>query len=406
MNNINSVPHFARALQFVESGMKTALTAAAVIIAIAAALLGDGRHSSAYADDPSPTAAHISQSSDESSQSLRRYTLRMLRILSDGAANKWARYWQAKAHCDVAPTQPDYLSAGGNVSRFDFTLASLNERLCDGLDQRLDVNPVDYPPLAVNRTVGLFLNEPESMSGYILLTGRFNNYVHLIDHIGRIAHSWKFEKRIVHAKLLDNGNLLITIRQDDGKRTIAEVDPLGNVIWEYAHPDRLHHDFLKMPNGNVLILAQGFKTREEAIAAGANPDVVPLEGMEYDYLIEVRPTGSEGGEIVWEWSAWDYIAQDFDPTKPNYGAPSDHPELIDINFLVETPTISRLSDAWNWLHINTIDYNSELDQIALSPRQYSELWIIDRDGSAEEASTRSGGNTINGNTPPPPIQMY
>ena len=277
-------------------------------------------------------------------------------------------------------------------------LLTLNEApaTCDGLD----TNPHNYPSANETRTVGLLLNEPESICGYVLITGRFNNYVHLIDHLGRIVHSWQFDNLVHHAKLLDNGNLLVMTRQD-GRNDIAEVDSNGNVVWKYARPepDQLHHDFLKMPSGNVLMLARGIKTREEAIAAGANPAIVPDAGMEYDYLIEMRPAGSEGGDIVWEWSALDYIVQNFDPTKPNYGAPSEHPELIDINFL-ETPHTRPFSDAWDWLHINGIDYNPALDQIVLSPRQYSELWIIDRSVATEEAVARNSANPGSENTPP------
>ena len=377
--------------------MKTALTASVAAIVIAAALLGSGWHSQAYADDPATAASRASHSPDGASQALRRYTLQLLHIISrEAGANKWARYWQARAHCDIPPAPSDALNPGNDASPLDAALATLNEALCGGLDRRLSVNLGDYPTLNENRTVGLLVNEPESMHGYALIVGRFNNYIHLIDHLGRIVHSWQFEQWLPHAKLLDNGNLLVMIRQDDGRRSIAEVDPDGSIVWIYTHPERLHHDFLKMPSGNVLMLARGIKTREEAVAAGANPAVVPDEGMEYDYLIEMRPAGSEGGDIVWEWSAWDYLAQDFDPTKPNYGDPSEHPELIDINFLAEMPHISRQSDAWDWLHINGIDYNPELDQIALSPRQYSELWIIDRSASAEEAPTRKGGNAGKG----------
>ena len=107
-------------------------------------------------------------------------------------------------------------------------------------------------------------------------------------------------------------------------------------------------------------------------------------GLRYDYLIEVLPTGSEGGEIVWEWSTWDYLVQDFDSSKENYGDPSEHPELIDINF--------RRPQSWSsksWLHTNGIDYNPELDQIALSTRENSELWIIDHSASTEEAATQA-----------------
>ena len=376
--------------------LKSSLTAAVAAIAIVAALLGGIRHSQAYADDPSPTDTRASQSPANASQTLRRYTLQLLGSLSrEDAANKWTRYWQARARCDAPSIHIDNLSAVSNVSQLDLALVALNEALCGGLERRLAVNPRDYPPPDETRTVGLLVNEPESIGGYVLIPGRFNNYVHLIDHLGRTVHSWQFEHWLPHAKLLNNGNLLLELREDD-LTWIAEVDPDGNAVWKYTHPDGFHHDFLKMPNGNILLLAAAAKTRNEAITAGADPDLVPSEGMDYEYLIEVRPTGSEGGEIVWKWSTWDYLAQDFDPTKENYGKPSDHPELIDINFLKEAPQIYPNSDKWDWLHANGIDYNPDLDQIMLSPRHHNELWIIDHSVSTEEAPTRRGGNSGKG----------
>ena len=111
----------------------------------------------------------------------------------------------------------------------------------------------------------------------------------------------------------------------------------------------------------------------------------------------MRPAGESGGEVVWEWAVWDHLIQDFDPSKENYGVVAEHPELIDINFLQE----SRIKrgraqiEGWilrDWLHINAIDYNPELDQIMLSPRHFSELWIIDHSATMEEARGHSGGN--------------
>ena len=370
--------------------------AAVAAIAVAAALLGC-LHTQAYADSPTPAAARASQSTDDASQALRRYTLQLLHILSDADSNQWERYRQSMPHCAAAPAYLDAIGSGSDVGPLDSTLIALTEDLCADLDRGLNEA----------RTVGLLVNRPEAMSGYVLLTGVSNNDVHLIDHHGRIAHSWQFENRVSHAKLLDDGNLLIGFagapKGASGYNSVVEIDPDGNIVWKYTHsvPDKLHHDFLKMPNGNVLILAQGVKTEEEAIAAGANPDRLHIDidaGMEYDYLIEVRPTGSEGGEIVWKWSTWDYLVQDFDPNKPNYGVIADHPELIDINYY--TGRWSPEFGALDWQHTNAIDYNTELDQIVLSPRHFGELWMIDHSAATEDAVARSSGNIGNGNTPP------
>ena len=54
---------------------------------------------------------------------------------------------------------------------------------------------------------------------------------------------------------------------------------------------------------------------------------------------------------------------------------AEHPELIDLNFRLSEA--AGLEDPWDWIHSNGIDYNPELDQIMLSPRNFSEVWIID-----------------------------
>ena len=385
MSKSNAIAHIALICR--GGGVKTALTSAVAAIAIAAALIGGGLHSQAHADSPTPSDARASQSPADVSQALRRYTLQLLHILSDADSNKWELYRQAIAYCAAPPTNLAEIDAVSDVSLFDATLVALTWDLCADLDRRLDEA----------RTVGLLVNEPESMVGYVLIPGRTNNDVHLIDHLGRIAHSWHLENIVSHAKLLDNGNLLVDITHSRSNG-VAEVDPEGNIIWRYTYTPSdtyyFHHDFLKMPNGNILILAGNVKTRDEAIAAGANPSVIPSEGMTYDYVIEVRPAGSEGGEIVWEWSAWDYLAQDFDPTKENYHDPSERPELIDVNY-VTAPGLRNLN-ILDWLHTNSLDYNPALDQIMISPRQFSELWIIDHSVSTEEAPTGKGGNSGNG----------
>jgi hypothetical protein len=81
---------------------------------------------------------------------------------------------------------------------------------------------------------------------------------------------------------------------------------------------------------------------------------------------------------------WDHLIQERDSKKPNYGKVADHPERawVDCN--------GRVATAF-WNHMNSIDYNPQLDQIMLSVRGCSELWIIDHSTTAEQAKGRTGG---------------
>ena len=66
----------------------------------------------------------------------------------------------------------------------------------------------------------------------------------------------------------------------------------------------------------------------------------------------------------------DHIVQDFDATKDNFGNVSLRPEKLDINFL------NGGNGSANWLHINSIYFNSVLDQIVISSRSLGEIYII------------------------------
>jgi hypothetical protein len=131
-----------------------------------------------------------------------------------------------------------------------------------------------------------------------------------------------------------------------------------------------------------------------------------------DYLIEIKPTGSSGGKIVWQWNLWDHLVQDYDPKKSNYGGVSEHPGRIDIN-AIETPVpitgsrmrllqsvgyvggqkapSSALPPIPDWTHVNAVAYDPQLDQIMLTTRTMGEVWIIDHSTSTSQAATESGG---------------
>ena len=100
--------------------------------------------------------------------------------------------------------------------------------------------------------------------------------------------------------------------------------------------------------------------------------------------MEIEPQGTNDINIVWEWYLWDHLIQDFDSSKANYGIVEDHPELLDVNFY-------SANGKNDWLHCNSIDYNEDLDQIVISSRALSELYIIDHSTTTLEAASHNGG---------------
>jgi hypothetical protein len=245
------------------------------------------------------------------------------------------------------------------------------------------------------QTVGLFLNTPKACPGYTLFAPKHNLVTYLMNNDGQVVHSWKsnYEPgQVVH--LLPNGHLLRACMLHvqggtgggEGGR-IEEYDWEGNLVWEFNHATRdyqLHHDLVPLPNGHILALMVERKSREQALAAGFEANMMRDDYLVPDAVVEIDPVRPKGGKIVWEWHVWDHLIQDNDRTKANYGVVAAHPELIDVN------CNGRPVPAF-WNHVNSIAYNAALDQIALSARGCNEIWLLDHSTTTQEAAGHTGG---------------
>ncbi|MCB0728231.1 MAG: aryl-sulfate sulfotransferase [Ignavibacteriae bacterium] len=236
-----------------------------------------------------------------------------------------------------------------------------------------------------SQTIGLFQHDAGTYdNGYVLFAPISYTQTYLIDKCGKLVHSWASSYRPgLSAYLLQDGNLLRTgnlnnVNFNGGGRggIIEKYNWNSNLIWSYtisSESECQHHDIKPLENGNILVIVWDKKTAAEAIAMGRNPAIIGQE-LWTEKIIELHPTGSGTADIVWQWNVWDNLIQDFDPSKPNYGIIADHPDKVNINFAGSGPT----TDA-DWLHINSVDYNNEFNQVMLSVHDFSEIWIIDRD---------------------------
>ncbi len=249
---------------------------------------------------------------------------------------------------------------------------------------------------ADSTTLGLFKMDSGNLAGYILFAPMSSRYTYLIDKKGRLVHSWQsYYLPGASCYLLDNGCLVRAARLDNpvfpiggtGGR-VALIDWNGSLLWSYEYSNNLHcqhHDALPLPNGNILMIAWEYKTREEAIAAGRNPALLTQNKLFPDHLVEVDTANDT---IVWEWHVWDHLIQDYDSTKANYGSVRDHPELVDINYSAAPRSQRGFPD---WLHSNAVAYNPQFDQIVLCVHNFGEIWVIDHSTTTAEARGHSGG---------------
>jgi PKD repeat protein len=254
---------------------------------------------------------------------------------------------------------------------------------------------------ASGRTIGLMVTSSAAYDGYTLFAPKQNTMTYLINNEGRLLHQWTASKfppgQSVY--LLENGHLLRTCMTKgklsagggEGGR-VEEYDWEGNLVWQLDYSTDTymqHHDVHILPNGNLLMVVMEKKTYAEVMAAGfspskLHPDVAARDMMLPDSVVEIQPTRPVGGKVVWEWHVWDHLVQDYDSTKSNYGDVAAHPELIGTG-----GDGKNLPVFWN--HVNSIDYNPDLDQIALSVRGNSEVWIIDHSTTTAEAARHTGG---------------
>jgi len=206
-------------------------------------------------------------------------------------------------------------------------------------------------------------------TGSVYGTAGNSETTYLLDMEGNVVHKWNIGG---NSRLLDNGNLFA---REDG--AFFEVDWNGNVVWSYKDSRENytpHHDYVRAFNPKLgeyttFYIANRDVTHKECIALGCDPKNGPYDGAQVDTIVEVDMEGN----IIWEWRFIDHLIQDIDPTKENYvgegKAIADYPHRLNAN-LPGRP-IRR-----DWLHLNAMDYNEQLDHVMFDTVQ-GEVYIID-----------------------------
>jgi hypothetical protein len=222
---------------------------------------------------------------------------------------------------------------------------------------------------------------------YVLFAPLQSQVTYLMTLDGQLVHSWRADSNpTLSVYLLPNGVLLRPRSLGQGAfptgggngGRVEELDWDGHVVWAFEYfgiDHQQHHDVRYMPNGHVLMLAWEKRTGAEAVAAGRDPETIPANDEVWvDTIVEVDPLANA---IVWTWRAWDHLV-------PPGASPADRPELID-------PNAYAVASSSDWTHANAVDYNQQLDQVMVSVRNHSEIWVIDHSTTTDEAQSHAGG---------------
>jgi hypothetical protein len=166
-------------------------------------------------------------------------------------------------------------------------------------------------------------------------------------------------------------------------------------LWSYVISDTTQvqsHDICYMPNGNILVDVWELISPTVAAANGRKPAYTGTH-LYSPKLIEIKPIGTDSAQIVWQWRGWDHLIQDYSAADANFGVVTDHPELINLNYvnIMAEPAMGP-----DWTHMNAVVYNPDLDQVMVSAHNFSEVWIIDHSTNTAQAASHTGGTSGKG----------
>jgi hypothetical protein len=249
-----------------------------------------------------------------------------------------------------------------------------------------------------------FIRDVSAMfsGGYILAGAYAGTSSALLDSSGNTVFTWRHDS-LSEAEgklngyscyLLPSGNLLRSALVPKGltatgmsprQGIIQEIDHNGKIIWKYQLANdtfMLHHDMKPMPGGHVLAVSFVIQTKAQIIASGVDTALLKSITGSAKYIlsekiIEIDPKAAGGPKIVWEWRMYEHVVQG-----DSAGA---HPELI------SGKITSSLFYTYQWVHLNSLDYDTTHDLILFSSRVFSELFIIDHGTTTQQASGHTGG---------------
>jgi len=137
---------------------------------------------------------------------------------------------------------------------------------------------------------GTTVHDPaKAYAGYTLYCTTIDNdprCVVMVDMDGNLVNTWNVPKCRLGCNLqpLANGNILTFAVIDEADTALAELDWNSNILWSYHDSvhHRLHHDFERLSNGNTIILCHEIREVPQ----------ISRKGIVDDYILEIDPQGN------------------------------------------------------------------------------------------------------------------
>ena len=169
--------------------------------------------------------------------------------------------------------------------------------------------------------------------------------------------------RVHDVRRLKNGNMAYTVLP--GHNQLIEIDMLGNVQRKFhmtgiaeepiggsisVETDSLHHDYVELPNGNLLLLSSESRVIEDWYTSETDPNAPRSPANVIgDVIVEV----TQNGEIINEWKLLDIL----DPYRIAYNSTAE-------NFWRNH--YGEASKSKDWTHGNAIIYEESDHSFVMS----------------------------------------
>ncbi|RMG43231.1 MAG: hypothetical protein D6719_04160 [Candidatus Dadabacteria bacterium] len=230
------------------------------------------------------------------------------------------------------------------------------------------------------------LNTRMAYKGLTLLPLSGAEQIWLINTDGKLINRWDIDAD--RARLLPNGHILVlhgskfAANREPWKtlrRTVAEYDWEGNVVWQHSGDHILHHDTRVLSNGNVIFVSRYLLN---GAALGSVTDPLRKEvNLKADALVELN----RSGEIVWQWNSWEHFDLNFCGVFSCEKRVAEHKQALNNN---DYRLAKKLRD---WTHTNTVseippnrwyrqgDKRFKPGNLIVMPRNFWTLYIIDKE---------------------------
>ena len=219
---------------------------------------------------------------------------------------------------------------------------------------------------SLSSTTATIIDESQHQSGVTVFGAFFNYFSAAVDQTGK--EIWNSgDNDFVYYSTSDIGDVFGCYLFPGAENNLPgiEISFRGEIIWEEPNDEFLHHDIIRLPNGNYMGIVEtsslgpipigGWTASFQGLGFQADGVTVEFPWVG-DKLVE---WDKDTKDVVWSWNVFDHFnMSDYD----QYGG---------------TWTEAYLSLEYDWTHVNTVIFDEEESDIYISTRHLSRITKID-----------------------------